>query len=276
VKRTVYALAVALLAQRAWAAEPVLDDAQRACFSAVEEGQRLRIEHKLVEARDRLLQCSRPACPALFRNDCAQWLAEVQAALPSVVFGAKDARGQDLFDVAVYVDDRRVVARLAGTSMDIDPGPHVFRFEWEGHPAVEQKALIREGEKERQVVVSIGDAEPAKEPGGASPGIPAGVWVFGGVGLAGLAGFAGLIASTDADVNHLRATCAPGCAPGPVSGEEAKLGVAYASLAVGVASLGAAATWLLLTRGPRREAATARLSVEPVRGGGRALLTVSF
>jgi len=276
VKRPLLAIAVLLFARSARPAEATPEDEKRVCFQAVDEAQRLHIAHKLVAARDEFLKCARPACPALFRNDCVGWLAEVQAALPSVVFGAKDASGQDLLDVHVSVDGRTVTDRLEGTSKDIDPGPHVFRFEWEGR-VVEQQAVMREGEKDRLVTVTFPKAPPRAAAQGSRP-VPVGVWILGGVAVAGVAGFTGLFLSTESDVNHLRATCAPpvgsGCPSSEVDSARTKVTFAYVSLGVGLASAAFATTWFLLSRSEKGEATA--VSVEPAPGGGRASLRISF
>src|SRR5580704_17589938 len=92
-----------LCARTASPAEPIADD-KEACFRAVDEGQKLRATRKFVSARDQFIQCARSVCPALVRKDCAQWLSEVEVSLPSVVFGARDVQGRDVFDVRVTVD----------------------------------------------------------------------------------------------------------------------------------------------------------------------------
>jgi hypothetical protein len=276
VKLALLALAAVLFAENASSAEPTPDDEKRACFRAVDEAQRLHIAHKLVEARDQFLVCARPVCPALFRSDCVRWLAEVEAALPSVVLGAKDAQGQDLIDVHVSMDGRRVTDRLEGTSIAVDPGPHVFRFEWEAHGAVERQAVIREGEKDRLVSASFPVAPLVPVPREAvtsrgASSIPAGAWILGGLGVAGGVGFAALYFSADTQVNNLRASgCAPNC---NVTSARTTLTLGYVSLGLGVASMGVATTWFLISRS-RRE--TTAISIESTPGGGKASLVIVY
>jgi hypothetical protein len=275
VRRALLALATTLaFAPSARSTEPP-DDENRACFAAVDDGQRLRIAHRLVEARERFVTCARPVCPSLFRSDCAEWLSQVQKALPSVVLGAKDPAGQDLIDVRVFVDGRPTVDKLEGTSSDVDPGPHVFRFEWEGHGVVEQRAVVREGEKDRQITVAFSDATSAQtRPPGSRSTTPVGVFLLGGLGIAGGAAFAALYASTAGSVSQLRTTCAPNCSNGAVEAQEIKYGLGYASLAVGIASIGVATTWFILSRSKAGEATS--VSVAPAPDGGRVSLAVSF
>src|SRR5271156_3625369 len=68
---------------------PARADEKAACIAASEDAQQLKLDGKLTLARARLLGCARAECPAIVRQDCAQWIAEVDAALPTVVLGAR-------------------------------------------------------------------------------------------------------------------------------------------------------------------------------------------
>ncbi len=127
----------------------------QACLGASEKGQRARSAGKLREAREQFLSCSSDVCPAMVRRDCAQWQGEVIATLPSIVLGAKDRAGRDLFDVTVSVDGETLVRKLDGKSLPIDPGPHTFKFEMAGAPPVTERALVKEGEKTRVIAVTF-------------------------------------------------------------------------------------------------------------------------
>src|SRR5687767_2185517 len=76
----------------------------RACVEASEKGQKARKEGRLREARDQFVICQAEGCPAIVKHDCAQWTSEVAQVLPSIVFGARDSKGRDLFDVTVSMD----------------------------------------------------------------------------------------------------------------------------------------------------------------------------
>jgi hypothetical protein len=260
-------LGAVMCARRASPAEAPTDE-KEACFRAVDDGQKLRANRKLIAARDAFIQCARSVCPALVRKDCAQWLSEVQVTLPSIVFGARDAQGKDLFDVHVSVDGNLLTDKLDGTSVAVDPGQHVFRFEWEGHGAVEQPALIREGEKSRLLTVSFPVSTRSARP------IPVGVWIFGALGLVGGGGFAAFALWGQSDVNNLRTTCAPACSASDVDSARTKVILANVSLGVGIASLGVATTWFIVSRSSG--GSTTALSVEPALGGGRASFVFSY
>jgi hypothetical protein len=278
VRCTTLALATVLLSGPAHSAGGSSEE-KDACFRAVDSGQQLRTNRKLVAAKDQFIVCARPVCPGPVKKDCAQWLAEVEATLPSVVLGAKDAHGGDILDVGVSVDNAPLLQKLDGSSIPVDPGPHVFHFEWRGHGSVDQQTLIREGERNRLITVTFPASLPVSQVSSsenASPThpVPVGVWVFGGLAIAGGAAFAGLAASGQSDANNLRSTCAPDCSSSSVDSAKTKIILANVSLGVGIASLGVATVWFLLSRGSKGETAT--VSVVPSLGGGRASFALTF
>ena len=129
----------------------------QACLAASEKAQRARSAGRLREARDVFLTCASEGCPAMVRRDCSQWQGEIIGMLPSVVFGAKDRQGRDLFDVTVSMDGETLVKKLDGKSVNVDPGPHTFKFEVAGSPPMLERALVKEGEKTRVIAVTFGD-----------------------------------------------------------------------------------------------------------------------
>ena len=162
-------LASLLAASALLAALPARADVQ-SCIAASEKGQRARSSGKLREARDAFQSCGADACPAMVRRDCVQWQSEVTQALPTVVFGAKDAKGRDLFDVTVTMDGEVIVSKLDGKSIPVDPGPHTFKFDVAGLPSVVEKALVKEGEKSRGMTVSFGGDTGGSPPPPPPPG----------------------------------------------------------------------------------------------------------
>jgi hypothetical protein len=154
--RACLALAASLIASVADAGGP----SKRECVAASESAQDLRIGGRLRDAREKFGLCVSASCPRPVREDCAQRLAEIDQSMPTVVFAAKDAAGEDLFAVSVRMDDQRVIERLDGTAVDIDPGEHKFTFETEGQPPVEKTVVVREGEKNRLVQVVLGSPPP--------------------------------------------------------------------------------------------------------------------
>ena len=189
----------------------------QACISASEKGQRARSAGKLREAREQFLICGADSCPTLVRHDCNQWNSELSQTLPTVVFGAHDEQGRDLFDVAVSMDGQPLVKKLDGKSVTVDPGKHTFRFEAEGHPPVDQVALVKEGERARAINVTFSagagatTSAPTSEEKGPARGHTPFPWIMVGIGAAAM-GAGAIIAVTapehPANCNQDTKTCA--------------------------------------------------------------------
>ena len=155
----VLGLAPALVERPALAADPTTAD----CLSANEHAISLRAQHKLRDARSQLLVCAAATCPADVRNECTRRVEDVNKSMPTLVFEAKDAAGNDLSGVRVTMDEQPLVERLEGTALSIDPGEHQFAFETQGYPKVWKQLVIREGEKERRERVVFGETPAGLE-----------------------------------------------------------------------------------------------------------------
>jgi hypothetical protein len=281
---------------------------KKACAAAYERAQGLRRDGKLLEAREALIACSQPTCPAAAVADCGPWLAEVEQSLPSVVIAAKDASGRERLDVRVLVDGRLLATVLDGKALPVNPGPHTFRYEPAAGPAVEERVVIREGEKNRAITVILGApaagapaqppalarsaapplaspaapplASPAAPPAKSSvpaersvpaePPVPGLAWASAAAGAAGIAVFAVAGAlSLEAEAD-LPPTCAPRCARAQVRAVRVPQTVADVGLGVGVVALGAAA-WLYATRPAAAKPPKAgAIAIRPFIGGASA------
>ena len=257
-RTTPHVLAVALAAAGALQLTAAVASAdgptKQECVAAYVSAQDDRRTGKLVAARAELITCSQSTCPPAATSDCTQWLRELEQSLPSVVVSARDASGREAADVRVLLDGAPLTGMQSGRALAIDPGAHTLRFESSSGPAVEERVIILEGQKNRTISVILGSkaalvAAPASAPSPAVSSRPVGplVWLFGGLGIAGFAVFGGVGASSLADESALRDTCAPRCAGDDVSAIRHKHTVADLGLGVGVASLGVA-TWLFFTR----------------------------
>ena len=139
-------------ADPARAADPTTAD----CLSASENSLTLGSEHQLRAARAQLLVCAAASCPADVRKECTSRVADVNAAMPTIIFEARDAAGNDVSAVRVTMDGQRLAARLEGAPFSIDPGEHAFSFEMDGQPVVQKTFVIHESEKDRREVVVLG------------------------------------------------------------------------------------------------------------------------
>jgi hypothetical protein len=279
------ATVVAVAAPRARA------DEKEACVAASDQAQTLRDEGKYRSARLQLLACSRDACPGLVRHDCEKWLSDLDASQPTVVLGARDPKGTDAPATRVLLDGAILTSHLDGKPIAVDPGEHTFRYEAPGAAPVEQRAVIRVGEKNRMLTAVVmplaapSAAVPSPPPTTESPAEPAtlgrGVPPV-SIALAAVAGVAAVSLtyfglSGRSDVSDLRATCAPNCSQSQVNSARTKLIAADVSLGVGVVAL-AGAAWFFFKSGSQgsQQSATVRADVEPMPGGGVASLSARF
>jgi hypothetical protein len=205
--------------------------------------------------------------------------------LPTVVVQAIDAGGHDLTDVKVTVDGQPFLDRLDGKAVPIDPGEHLFGFERPGAKRIDRAIVISQGEKNRRLEIRWAEDpvvdKPGPEPvGGAPPLISPGAWVLGGIGLAGITLFAVFGGVSLAEKSDAADTCAPNCSDAVVDGIRAKLIVADVSLAVGVASLGAAVILGILSYSPEPEAPAKKsawsVGVAPYEGGAIGVVSGAF
>ena len=228
---------------------------KEACAKSYEAAQRFRKKGQLRASRRELLECARATCPAVLSTDCASWLRDLDAALPTIVPVVRDGEGRDVVDARVSVDGELVASKLEGRALEIDPGQHVLRVVVEGREPLEQTIVVREGERRRAVTVSFPSARPtgptsATAPGepapavadaqvGSSPGTHPAAWVFGGLGLASLGGFAYFGVSGLNQESTLR-ECRPHCTESAVADARRSYLFADVTLGVGVVSLLAA------------------------------------
>jgi hypothetical protein len=289
------ALTSAVLAQDlvAKAADPSPSpDAAQACVKASEDGQSQRDEGKYRAARKSFLECSREACPAVVVKICSGWLRQMDDAVPSIVPGARDEQGRDLADVTVTLDGEPIASRLDGRPIDVDPGEHVVRFEREHGSPVEQKLIVRAGEKSRVVTVTLpsdaaGEATrpdvaqqaPEPEPLMSTRHVTAGALLLGAAGAAGTGLYFLLASNRDAgNAAAMRSGLPADACAGVTSASCQSLGdtvhaqhteaTAATALFVGagVLAAGSVVSWLLV---PTSSAAPAQTtaSFAPVPGG---------
>jgi hypothetical protein len=222
------------------------DDQQ--CLDAVAKGQRLKDAHQLVEAREQLRICAAPSCPAVVLTDCANWLDEVEKALPSIVLTARNAAGADQVDVKVSIDGQPFVSKLDGHAVPMNAGPHRFHFEDAAGASVDRLVLVKEGDKYLAI-----SADMPPPPRASSSSWEAVGWALGGVGVAGLlaGGAFGLLAIHDKDSAHCDSKNV--CDPGTTDAIKTAALASNIGWIAGGVLLGGGATLLLVSRGPGHE-----------------------
>jgi hypothetical protein len=271
------------------------EDSKKAqCASAYEKSQELRAAGSLKAAHDMLVQCAQDFCPSFVQSDCAQWLTEVNHDLPTIVVVAKDKAGEDTTAVTVTMDGAPFMTQLDGKAVSVDPGPHTFRFEIEGADPIEQQIVIRQGQKDRVVAVSFAPAAPeavgpspyASAPKGEGssaeaqkkgPG-PLRTWAYvaGGVGAAGLIGFAVVGGIGKAQENDLRDQhCAPNCSRSDTDAIKTKYIVADVLLGVGIAGVATGVTLFFLSQPKKETPQTGKLHFDVRAAPGAAVATLA-
>jgi hypothetical protein len=301
-----------ILAGLAVARAAAADDTS-ACIAASEAAQSMRDRRELLEAREKFAACSRDVCPRPVRADCMQQRTEVDAAIPTVVLRAKDARGEDAVDVKVFCDGAVLATQLDGKARPVNPGAHTFRFEIDGVAPFERKVVVGEGEKNRLVVGEAPHeaAPPNSEVPGAQPSTSAGPvevpanptpseaaadasghalsipgLIAGGIGVAATIPMAILWVSGTNAVHQMRGTCAPaaggaGCDASRVDSARTQLVLGDVFLGVSVVGVVTGAVLIFTHLGGHHEeaapAATAlRLDASPLPGGAFVSALASF
>jgi hypothetical protein len=228
-------------------------------------------------------------CPLVIRNDCVKWLREVTDAMPTVVLSATGSDGGDRPDAQVSMDGQVIETHLDGRPLSVDPGPHVFRFELPDLGAVEQRVLVREGQKDRAIVgafprtvaptavsapappsattppqeTTAPDASTTSTQRYARP-VPVSVWVLGSVGVASL-----LVSGTFASLGWFGSpgwfpsqSCKPNCPPGDVNTMKTHFEIADVAGGFAILSLGIGA-YFYFTRPASSSAAPVGLTLGP-------------
>jgi hypothetical protein len=223
------------------------------CVDAYDKAQRLRQEGKLRASKAQLQICSRAACPAVAQKDCVRWLEEVTRAIPMVVATAKDEAGHDTDAVRLWVDDELMAERLDGRALEIDPGAHTFRYEFEGR-TMSERVVLPEGEHRRLVADFTKVVAPAppksappvapkdKEEPETRRGLPAGAIVLGVASAGFLVGFAAFGLAGKG-----KESCVPNCTHDEYDAFKRDYLLADISLGLSIVSAGAA-LWIALSR----------------------------
>ena len=235
------------------------------CSVGYQASQRDRNAGRLVSARASLVQCSSPTCPKFIADDCTRWLAEVDAAVPTVVLASLAGDGSDLAAAVFFVDDVIVPNGNDGLTHEFDPGEHTFELRAQGQ-IVKRKIVLRTGEKSRRIELRLETPRVVDAPPRSivtSRPVPIGTWIF----AAATAVFAGvgtgfwIVGSNDAHDYNARCASPAGCSSSDRQS-------ALRELVIGdVAWMGAAASAItsvvfFVTR-PTRETSTIGLKLGP-------------
>ena len=183
------------------------------CVAASERGQKERRAGNLSEARTTFMQCAADKCPAVVKSACAEWLAQVNAALPSIIVVATDPEKKDIVDAKISIDGKPAAL---GRAVPLDPGAHSITVDAEGFQSMSQSIVARETEHNRAInftlvrKAAVDTTEP-KPPPTESSGIRPITWIGGGLTVVALGSFAIFGLRGRGLAADLRETCKPTC-----------------------------------------------------------------
>lgn len=281
---------LATMLASAWIAAPAPAHAEtpkRLCIESATEGQRARDDGHWLEAKERFLVCAAASCPGLVRAECARWLAEVDAKIPTIVLGAKNAAGADLTAVRVLVDGRPFVEALDGRPRPLDPGTHRLRFEGEGDLSASLEVVVRAGESARVVVATLEGKEstppparplvapepPAPRP---PPSYAAPLWVFGALTVASAAATTALVVYAHDEDDALSTQCSPRCSDAATRPLRTSLAFANVGAVAALLSLGGLGYFIVKSATAPSSAPATSVAIVPVlspsAGGAFALI----
>jgi hypothetical protein len=260
------------------ATAPAAHAGSKECIAAADEGQKLRDDGKLNAARDKFIMCAAKACPGAVAKQCSQWLIEAEHDTPTVTFRALDEQGKETLAVRVLIDGAAVAQSIDARALPVDPGEHTVRFELATGRAVEDRILVRPGEKNKMIELSFQPkapppaapvapiappVAPAEESGGFR--IPVLGWVGLGIGVAGGVMTALFAISANNAESDLRSTCAPSCDSSEKSSIDTKVALANVGLGVGIAGLGLAVVTTVLANTGKKEPPKTATSASALR-----------
>jgi hypothetical protein len=238
------ATAVVFVPSRALA-QPAATDSESACISAYENLQEARAGGALLAARGQAFECASSVCPAFIQKDCSVWLDEIEAEMPTVSFDVRSA-GKPLRAVRVFEGDRLLSETPGGSAVELDPGAHSLRFEADGREPVTRSFQVERGRKNQRLGVELPEPPAPTERRAPPPAPPPPVdarttsiapYIVGGIGVAGVAGFAVLGATGLSEEASLDRRCAPRCSEAELRSLRTRYLLADVSLGVGVAGL---------------------------------------
>ena len=246
-------------------------DIDPSCATAYAKGQDDRLAGRLFDARTAFKRCSVPTCPDALVRDCANWAAEVEADLPTVVIYVTDTHDRVLPSFRVFADGNAVAESDSKRPLVLESGPHSLRFEAAGYETVVVQIALRPTDRQlvvRATLYAPGEKARAKAPASQRSKLPTLSLALAGVAAAalGTSVYFGIAARRQYD--HLERSCAPYCRQADADAMQSKALISDIALATSLVSLGAAA-WIYF--GAADEPKAAVVVSSRVRGGEASL-----
>jgi hypothetical protein len=127
---------------------------KRACKVAYKSALEREESGRLREARDLFSRCSAATCGKV-RAECKSSYALLNSDIPSVVPVVTDEEGELVFNVQVTMDGEVLTSRADGRPIVVDPGGHEFSFSTADGVFAKQNVMIRRGQRNLTLPVSI-------------------------------------------------------------------------------------------------------------------------
>ena len=241
------------------------------CVLHNNDGAQLRDDRHLLAARDAYRACiAERECPAMVRSECDAALADIKAALPTLLVAVIDGEGHDLPNAALQVDGHPVV--IDGSDLEVDPGAHEL-VATSGTLSSHLRVMVIESELSRRVELVLKAPEPPPLP--VPPPAPElrarsywPVYTLGGVAAVAAASWGYFGLSGRASMDRLD-DCKPYCARGDVESVRNKYYAADISLGVSIVALVGAGYFLLAppAKPPSERVSAFSFGVAPQPGG---------
>lgn len=265
----------------------VSPDLELACNRWHQQAVHFQATDRFLAARDAFGRCAAESCDVEQRRVCRFARRQVERQTPRLVVRVHDEKGDDLEYARVFVDGRFATT---GTSLEVDPGPHLVRAEDDRHVGRLQRVRMAPGER-RVLPVELRPRRALSEERLQILGdrletlrdqtwpMPEAAWTMAGIGVASLA-TAIVLDAYAADGLEGMQGCAPECEATIVDAVEREIQFSRIAGGLSMVSL-ATAAWLALAESPAdafapKSSGAPKLRMFAGPGGLRVILTTRF
>lgn len=194
------------------------------CVASHERAGMLRLEQRWEPARAAMNACADEACPLAIRTDCARWLDELHAMMPTLlVVVERDDDGTQ--PVRLSLDGRELDLTEPLQPIEVWPGAHRLEFTLPPYSPLSYEVSVEAGEKNRVVrvrfererpAVPSAPPPPAREPPPrtSSRPVPTVTYLLAGGAILAAGASGSLLAAALSRRETARERCAPGCYDG--------------------------------------------------------------
>jgi hypothetical protein len=190
--------------------------------------------------------CARPVCPPFMQTDCAHWIDNVGAEMPTVVFVPSTCPTREPPTPQVSIDGTPLSNAVDGLPHPLDPGLHKVAVD-QGGVHTEASLTLVVGDRNSRMTLPLppalcpvpNEAAHAAEPNAASRSYL--VWGLAGLGLTALGGALSIAGYVDSHTSTCNTDPSVGCpasqrslVAGLLIGGNSAMGLGIVALAIGV------------------------------------------